>query len=136
MITSARLADSAVVDVRVDGRIDGEAMTELRDVLRRTADEAGHVDVLLHIVDVGLVTPTAVWEDLRLAGELDRIRRIAVLVEPGWTARLARAEDAVLSSVEIETFHPTEDDEAMRWLRGGTGARATADDLEGRMRGR
>ena len=66
-------------------------------------------------IDLGRVEPRAMWEDLRTAGVVKDLTRVAVVADQGWIEPLSSVAGAVLP-VEVRSFPRDQRDEAVPWL--------------------
>lgn len=57
-----------------------------------------------------------------LLGKLKRFGRVAVVADQAWVRAGTRIESALLPNIRYRVFLPDERDEALDWVRGGTGA--------------
>ena len=110
-------AHSALVAVTYDGPLRAEEMVAVRDQLTTVVRERGSARLLVEYgtVDLGRVEPRAMWEDLRTAGVLMDLTRVAVVADPGWIETLASMVGTALP-VEVRSFGRDQRDHAVAWL--------------------
>jgi hypothetical protein len=66
---------------------------------------------------VGLASPRALWEDLKLAPHLRQVGRTAVLTDLNWYGTLSQISGTLLPGIEIKHFQPGDRTAALSWLR-------------------
>ncbi len=117
MLISDVIEGSNIVTVTYDGPLRAEEMVAVRERLTTVVGERGSARLLIEYgeVDLGQVEPRAMWEDLRTAGVLEDLTRVAVVADQGWIEPLASIAGAVLP-VEVRSFHRDQRDDALAWL--------------------
>lgn len=118
MLTSAVLSDTNIVTAVYDGSLSSEEMASVRQQLEVVIDEQGRARLLVEYgnIDFGRIEPRAVWEDLKTAGLLPRIEKIAAVTDVRWADQLARAAGAV-APTEVKAFATTDRVAALDWIR-------------------
>jgi hypothetical protein len=117
VLTSDVIEGSNIVTVTYDGPLRAEEMVAVRDQLTTVVRERGSARLLVEYgtVDLGRVEPRAMWEDLRTAGVLMDLTRVAVVADPGWIETLASMVATALP-VEVRSFGRDQRDHAVAWL--------------------
>ena len=117
MLTSSVIEGSNIVTVTYDGSLGTEETVALRDRLTAVIRDRGSARLLVEYgaIDLSSVEPRAMWEDLRTAGVLKDVVRVAVLADQGWIDTLASLTGTLLP-VEVGSFHRDQRDDAVAWL--------------------
>lgn len=117
MLTADVIEGSNILTATYDGALGADEMADLRETLEGLIRERGSARLLVEYghVDLGRVEPRAMWEDLRTAGLLKDVTKIAVLADQGWVEVLASAVGSVLPT-EVRSFPCDRRDEAVAWL--------------------
>jgi hypothetical protein len=117
MLTTSVIEGSNIVMATYDGRLGADEMVALRERLTAVIRERGSARLVVEYGDIefGRVEPRAMWEDLRMAGLLKDVTRIAVLADQGWVEPLASAIGVVLP-VQVRSFCRDQRDQAVAWL--------------------
>ena len=92
----------------------------MQPVLERVTREHDTASLLITVESLGMMTPAALWKDLKLAEYVDDLGRIAVISEVAWYAQLAKVADA-LPGLTLERFEPGQRNRALEWLGAGGG---------------
>jgi hypothetical protein len=118
MLTASVLERTNIVAARYDGSLSTDEMTALRRQIDAVVAEHGSARLLAEYGDVDLrrIEPGAVWEDLKTAGVLTDVDKVAIVAGLGWIRRLSEIAGAI-APVEVEVFDPAERFSAMSWLR-------------------
>ena len=103
-------------ELRIDGKIDAKGFEEVADKLSKLMDERGKVGLLEHIVSIGGIEPSVLWEDLKFAFEhLRHVGPVAVVSDKRWVEIWTKLA-APLWRDEVKFFEPDELEEARTWL--------------------
>jgi hypothetical protein len=117
VLTSNVIEGSNILEVTYDGSLGADEMVALRERLGNLIRERGSARLIVEYgaIDLGRIEPRAMWEDLRSAGLVKDVSKVAVLADQGWIETLASAVGTVLP-VEVRSFHRDQRDEAVAWL--------------------
>ncbi len=117
MLTTDVIEGSNIVTVTYDSPLRAEEMVAVRERLMTVIRERGSARLLIKSgeIDLSRVDPRAIWEDLRTAGVVKDLTRVAVLADQAWIEPLSSVAGAMLP-VEMRTFHRDQRDEAVAWL--------------------
>ena len=117
MVTADVIEGSNILTATYDGALGADDMAGLRESLEVLIRERGSARLLVEYghVDLGRVEPRAMWEDLKTAGLLSDVTKIAVVADQGWVETLASAVGPVLPT-EVRSFPRDRRDDAVAWL--------------------
>ena len=117
MLSSNVIEGSNILEVTYDGALGAGEMAALRERLATLIRERGSARLVVEYgeVDLGRVEPRAMWEDLKVAGLLQDVTKVAVVADQGWIDTLASAVGTVLP-LEVRSFHRDQRDEAVAWM--------------------
>lgn len=117
MLSSSVIEGSNIVTATYDGPMSADEMVALRKRLTGVIRERGSARLVVEYGDIefGRIEPRAMWEDLRTAGLLKDVTRIAVLADRGWVEPLASAIGVVLPA-QVRSFCRDQHDQAIAWL--------------------
>jgi SpoIIAA-like len=118
MMTSSVLEGTPIVNARYSGSLSAEEMTTLRGQVDSVIAAHGTARLLAEYgtVDLGRIEPKAVWEDLKMAGLLDKIERAALVTDSSLISAAANLLQW-LAPTEVRLFDLAERDRALGWLR-------------------
>ena len=118
MLSTEILDGTDIVTMTYDGAIGEDDVIAAREQIRAAAAGAGGARALLdvHGIDLGKVEPKAVWEDLKSAGLLGDVDRMAVLTDSTVIGGAVKAA-GILPSLDTKVYEPGQRDEAVLWLR-------------------
>jgi hypothetical protein len=117
VLTNKVIEGSNILEVTYDGALGADEMVALRERLGALIRERGSARLVVEYghVDLGRVEPRAMWEDLKSAGLIKDVTKVAVLADQGWIETLSSAVGTVLPS-EVRSFHRDQRDQAVAWL--------------------
>jgi SpoIIAA-like len=117
VLTNNVIEGSNILEVTYDGALGADEMVALRERLGTLIRERGSARLIVEYgaIDLGRVEPRAMWEDLRSAGLVKDVSKVAVLADQGWIETLASAVGTVLPA-EVRSFHRDQRDHAVAWL--------------------
>lgn len=120
MLTTSVIEKTNIVTLDFGGGLDVEDEQQLRDALDPVIAQHGSARLLASIgeIDLGRVEPKAAWMDLKAAGYVDKIDRVAVVSDAGWLTKISEWAGE-LTSMTLQTFPAAERDQAMAWLTEG-----------------
>jgi SpoIIAA-like len=72
--------------------------------------------VLVVVDSIGLADPRGLWEDLKLAPLITRMRWVALVTDIEWYARLSEFTGALWPGLDIKHFEPADAASARTWL--------------------
>lgn len=100
------------------GSLSTDEMSALRSQIEAAVARHGKARLLAECgdVDLGRVEPGAVWEDLKTAGVLTDVAKVALVTGAGWLRRMSGIA-GVITPVEVEVFDTAERFSAVTWLR-------------------
>ena len=119
MLTTSVLEGTQIVAATYSGSLRTEEMTTLREQIERVIAEHGQARLLLEYGDIDLsrIEPRAMWEDLKTAGVLGDVDRIAVLTDARWLQKVTGAAQTV-TPAEVQVYDADRRTDAEHWLRG------------------
>lgn len=117
MLNTSVIEDTNIVTLDFGGSLDVDDEQRLRSALDPVIEQHGSARILAAIgeIDVGRVEPKAAWMDLKAAGYLGKIDRLAVLSDASWLTRISEWTGE-LTSLRVETYSSEQRDQAMAWL--------------------
>jgi hypothetical protein len=117
VLTNSVIEGSNILTATYDGSLGADEMVALRERLATLIRQRGSARLLVEYghVDLGRVEPRAMWEDLKTAGLLKDVTKVAILADQGWIETVASAVGTVLP-LEVRSFHRDQHDEALAWL--------------------
>lgn len=117
MLTNNVIEGSNILEVTYDGALGADEMVAVRERLDALIRERGSARLIVEYgpVDLGRVEPRAMWEDLKSAGLLKDVTKVAVVADQGWIETMASAVGTVVP-LEVRSFHRDQRDEAIAWL--------------------
>lgn len=117
MLTASTIENSNVVTADYSGGLDVDDEKNLRSVLQEAVDKNGKIRLLATIgdIDLGRVEPKAAWMDLRAAGFLDDVEKLAVVSDASWLTHVTEWVGD-LTSMTVQTFPSGQRDNAVAWI--------------------
>lgn len=109
-----------LVKVVVSGSIDKATMEKGLDELMEVSQDMQHGRMLYRINDFAMPSMGAIAVELQKMPDLlrliTRFDKAAVIANQSWIRTAANIEGMLIPGLEIETFEPDQEDEAMIWL--------------------
>jgi hypothetical protein len=107
---------AGVIGFEVSGTVRAE---DYRDVVIPALERAardGDVRFVVEMPEFKGMTPSAMWQDLKVAAEhLRAMRRIAVVTDIEWVAQMTALFGWLIPS-EMRTFPMAQRDDALKWI--------------------
>lgn len=117
MLTWTDDPESGVIELTVDGPIDREAIAALLALCEQRIEERGELRLLKRVKRVGMIEPSALWEDLKfLYHHWSDVTRVAAVGGAEWQRRLGEWLSP-LAPCETRMFGEDEIEAARAWLR-------------------
>ena len=117
---------SDVLAIDLSGKIAGEDLDAIMDVLDRAMVEHDKVHVFVETRAIGGLElsslPGYLARALPLFGKLGKFGRVAVVADQAWIRAGTRLESAVLPNINYRVYMPEERDEALAWVKGAAAA--------------
>ena len=117
---------SDVLAIDMSGKITGEDLEAIMDVLDRAMVEHDKVHVFVETRAIGGLElsslPGYLARALPLFGKLGKFGRVAVVADQAWIRAGTRLESAVLPNINYRVYMPEERDEALAWVKGAAAA--------------
>lgn len=117
---------SDVLAIDMSGKITGEDLDAIMDVLDRAMVEHDKVHVFVETRAIGGLElsslPGYLARALPLFGKLGKFGRVAVVADQAWIRAGTRLESAVLPNINYRVYMPEERDEALAWVKGAAAA--------------
>ena len=117
---------SDVLAIDMSGKITGEDLDAIMDVLDRAMIEHDKVHVFVETRAIGGLElsslPGYLARALPLFGKLGKFGRVAVVADQAWIRAGTRLESAVLPNINYRVYMPEERDEALAWVKGAAAA--------------
>lgn len=110
-----------VLGYEAKDKITEEEFTAFAEEFEAAIERHGKARLLVYIPELPILTPSALWEDLKLIRCRNDIERYAVVSDSSvleWTSKLADA----LSTGEVRQFDTSQYEDAWRWLQQPTDA--------------
>jgi hypothetical protein len=106
-----------IVTVDVHGGLTAGDMQKMREVLDEVIRDHGSVRMLAVMgkIDVSEISPKAAWMDLKAAGYLKKLERLAVVTDAAWAAKISEWT-AELVHVTVRIFPAEERTAALAWI--------------------
>ena len=112
----------SLLRLEVGGDIDAPEMEAGIERFLSAAEPLERFDMLYLVQDVRFPTLSAMRVELARLGRLwrllPRLDRVALVANQGWIRAAAKAENALIPGVTIETFAAHEEARARSWLAG------------------
>lgn len=106
-----------IVTIDYRGGLTVENEQRMRQVFDEVLRDHGNLRVLavLGSIDVSAVEPKAAWMDMKAAGYLKRLDRLAVVSDAAWVSKLTEST-AELAHVSVRTFPADQHKSALAWI--------------------
>ncbi|MEX5295159.1 STAS/SEC14 domain-containing protein [Kocuria sp. CPCC 205268] len=106
-----------IVTLDYRGGLSVEDEQRMRQVLDGVIRDHGSIRMLavLGRIDVSDISPRAAWMDLKAAGYLTKLDRLAVVTDAAWAAKISEWT-AELVHVTVRTFPADRRSAALAWL--------------------
>ncbi|SDR69086.1 SpoIIAA-like [Halopseudomonas litoralis] len=110
------------LELDIAGKLDREGMREGLSALFTQAQGMQHGQLLMRVGDLEMPTAGAVGVELSHLPQLFRLirqfDRCAVLSAREWIRTMSEIEGAMIPGLEVKSFSPEQDAEALAWLSG------------------
>jgi hypothetical protein len=125
-------APADVLALRIEETITEGDLTQVLDRLEAAlaAHDPLHLFVETHAISGVQLSalPSYAARAMPLFGKLRQFGRVAVVADQAWIRAGTRLESAILPFIAYRVFEPARRDEALAWVRSGTGAGSGAGD--------
>lgn len=117
MLNVSTIENSNVVTADYSGSLGVDDEKHLRSVLEDAVDKNGKIRLLATIgdIDLGRVEPKAAWMDLKAAGFLDNVEKLAVVTDASWLEHVTKWVGD-LTSMTVQTYPSGQRDNAVAWI--------------------
>lgn len=117
MLTVSTIENSNVVTADYSGSLNVDDEKNLRDVLQEAVGKSGKIRLLATIgdIDLGRIEPRAAWMDLKAAGFLNDVEKLAVVTDASWLGHVAEWLGD-LTSMTVQTYPSGQRDNAVAWI--------------------
>jgi hypothetical protein len=120
MITYTQDAEKGIAELTLDGSINRESFDEVVGQLVPLMEAHGVVGLLKHIVSIGGISPSVLWDDVKFAyHNLKHVGPVAVVSDKKWIEVWTKMADPFFKS-EARYFTEDQLDEARAWLEEAT----------------
>ncbi len=110
------------LELDVSGKLDSDGMRRGLRELFTQAHGVQHGQLLIRVGDIDLPTPGAIAVELSYLPQLLRLvrqfDRCAVISGREWIRRMGEIEGAMLPGMEVRSFRPEREADALAWLGG------------------
>ncbi len=117
---------SDVLALEISGKITGEDLDAIMDVLDRAMANHDKVHVFVETKAIGGLElsslPGYTARALPLFGKFGKFGRVAVVADQAWVRAGTRLESAVLPNINFRVYMPEERGEALAWVKGSPAA--------------
>lgn len=117
---------SDVLAIDISGKITGEDLDAIMDVLDRAMANHDKVHVFVETKAIGGLElsslPSYLARALPLFGKLGKFGRVGVVADQAWIRAGTRIESAMLPNINYRVYMPEERDEALAWVKGAPAA--------------
>lgn len=118
MLERIRQSSDPVLGYRIGGKLTRSELKRMKGEMLDSISRHGHVDLLLELHDIRLITPGAIWEDLKFdALHMRQIGRQAVVGDRRWHRWFAELSRPFIKG-DSRYFRSDELESAWTWLRG------------------
>jgi len=106
-----------IVTVDVHGGITADDMLKMRQVMDEVIREHGKVRMVAirGDIDFGDITPKAIWLDLKSAGYIKKLERLAVVTDVDWEAKVSEWTTELVH-VPMRRFRLDDRTAALAWI--------------------
>ncbi len=119
MITFQSIPNTNIVEFTIDGEISRKDFDDLIVEINSKIDDFGSVNVLEEIRSIGMMSPSAIWADLRWAvGHWKKVDRAAVVCDKRWIEKMVDLMQPIVS-MDVRHFDLDEKEAARKWLLDG-----------------
>lgn len=117
MLNVSTIENSNVVTADYSGSLGVDDEKTLRSVLEEAVARSGKIRLLATIgeIDLGRIEPRAAWMDIKAAGFLDDVEKLAVVTDASWLAHVTQWLGD-LTSMDVETYPSGQRDNAVAWI--------------------
>jgi hypothetical protein len=118
MIADIPFADSRVIGLRISGRINKSEYLRVENLVLLRLKTNYRVRIYAEVESFRGISFGALCEDLKFGfGHMRDFDREAVVVAPGWVAKLTMLAGRLFKRIEIKHFLPNEKETARRWVQ-------------------
>ena len=116
MIEYREIPETAVVEMRVDGRVTRDAFEQISTQLEAFIIRHGKVRVLEIIDHFGGIDASVLWDDIKFSlRHLNDFSRVAIVTDKRWIELWTKATRHFVKC-EVALFHQDQIDAARDWL--------------------
>lgn len=110
--------DNAVAFI-VDGKVTKGEMVEIFDEVNTKVEQYGEIVIYEQINNFGGAELSAIVEELKYLFDngFKQIKKVAVVTDKKWVEPIAKIEDKIFSSIDIQCFHLDEKEQAVAFLK-------------------
>ncbi|MEJ2325570.1 MAG: STAS/SEC14 domain-containing protein [Chromatiaceae bacterium] len=110
--------DDRVLGLRVRGSIEESDLDRVTAAFERKLEHHKPLRIYVEAQDLGMISPAALVQDLRLALHHFRdVERGAVVSDADWLSLLSRAGD-LLPGIDVRAYPQSEGSKAIEWING------------------
>ncbi len=110
-----------VLGYEAEDKITEEEFTAFAEEFEAAIERHGKARLLVYMPELPILTPSALWEDLKLIRYRNDIERYAVVSDSSVLEGTSKLADA-LSTGEVRQFDTSQYEDAWRWLQQPTDA--------------
>ena len=116
MITYTQDEEKGIAELRVEGGLTRDSFDEIVSQLGPLMETHGSVGLLKHIVSLGAISPSVLWDDVKFGlGNFKHIGAVAVVSDKKWIEVWTKLASPFWRS-EVHFFAMDDLDEARAWL--------------------
>ena len=126
MITYTQDEEKGIAELKIEGGLTRDSFDEIVAQLGPLMETHGSVGLLKHIVSLGTIPPSVLWDDLKFGlGNLKHIGAVAVVSDKKWIEVWTKMANPFFKA-EARFFSADQMDEARAWLAEATAAARAA----------
>lgn len=119
MLSYHSVPNTNIVEFTVDGAITRDDLDAVMTEVNSKIADYGSVDVLEEIRDIGKMSPSVIWDDLRWAtANMKHVGRAAVVCDKAWIGKIVGFMQP-LTKTDLRHFDLDEIAAARQWLVDG-----------------
>ncbi|MGA9343283.1 MAG: STAS/SEC14 domain-containing protein [Rhodanobacteraceae bacterium] len=117
MLTCKQIAGTNILEITLDGAMDGAAFDQVAATIERMIAEHGKIRILEVVRNIGAIEPAALWRDLKFSpAHLKDFSHAAIVTDKKWIEWMTALVSPFIPA-EVRFFEMAQLDEARAWLR-------------------
>ncbi len=116
MIQSKEHAELGYAELTINGKVDRQSFDRVVFQLGPFMKEHGKIGLLKHVISIGGISPSVLWDDLKFAfGHLKYVGPVAVVSDKSWIETWTKLSAPFWGS-EVRFFEEDDLEEAREWM--------------------